>query len=81
MPASASSRDPLQPGEIDLRSSTRSLNRVSLPRIASERSQNVHEVEPLDTFGDDAEPERVTEVDDRADEVLIPRVCVTELEA
>ena len=65
----------LQPDEIDLRSSTRGLDRESLPRVAPEPSQNVDEVEPLDTLGNDAKPERVAEVDDRADEVLIPWVA------
>ena len=71
----------LQPGEIDLCGSTRGLNRETLPRVASEPSENADEAEPFDTLGNDAQSKGVSEVDDRSDEVLLPRVCVTELEA
>src|ERR1700728_417649 len=70
-----------QPCELDLCGPTRGLNRVTLPRVAAEFSENVYEVEPLDTLGNDAQAKGVTEVDDRADEVLIFPVRVTELEA
>ena len=67
-----SSCDPFNPAKFDLCGSTRGLNGETLPRVAPEPGQNADEAEPLDTFGNDAQPKGVTEVDDRADEVLIP---------
>ena len=61
----------LQSGEIDLGGSTRRLNRKALSRVAPEPGQNADEAQPLNALGDDAQSERVTEVDDRTDEVLV----------
>ena len=71
----------VEPGEIDLVRWTRGLNGKALPGVAPEPGQDADEADPLNAFGDHAQTKGMAEVDDRADDVLMPFARLTELEA
>ena len=78
---SVPSRDPSNPAKSILRLDTGPESRNPAPESHPSPGRTLDEAEPFDTLGYDAQPEGVTEVDDRSDEVLLPTACVTELEA